>query len=147
MPWADLAAAGVLAAGLPAALGGAGLGLLEQCSVLTELGRAVSDVPYLASVVLGAGAIAEFGTPSQHRTGGRSRPGGARSCSPPRWPRRTATTRGFRRLAPCGADGPVGAVRREDRGAEPRREADLFLVPGASPDGVLVFLVAPSEPG
>ena len=47
-PWGDLAAAGVLAAGLPPALGGAGLGLLEQCSVLIELGRAASDVPYLA---------------------------------------------------------------------------------------------------
>ena len=40
-PWADLAAAGVLAAGLPEAAGGSGLGLLEQCSVLIELGRAV----------------------------------------------------------------------------------------------------------
>ena len=64
-PWADLAAAGVLAAGLPETLGGAGLGLLEHCSVLVELGRAVSDVPYLASIVLGAGAIAEFGSPAQ----------------------------------------------------------------------------------
>ena len=62
-PWADLAAAGVLAAGLPETLGGAGLGLLEQCSVLIELGRAASDVPYLTSVVLGAGALAEFGSP------------------------------------------------------------------------------------
>src|SRR5262249_58746171 len=52
-PWGDLATAGVLAAGLPAELGGAGLGLLEQCSVLIELGRAVSDVPYLGSIVLG----------------------------------------------------------------------------------------------
>ena len=52
-PWADLAAAGVLAAALPEAAGGSGLGLLEQCSVLIELGRAVSDVPYLASIVLG----------------------------------------------------------------------------------------------
>ena len=43
--WADLAAAGVLAAGLPEPLGGAGLGLLEQCSVLTELGRAVPRCP------------------------------------------------------------------------------------------------------
>ena len=64
-PWGDLAAAGVLAAGLPASLDGAGLGLLEQCSVLVEIGRAVSDVPYLASVVLGAGAVAEFGTAAQ----------------------------------------------------------------------------------
>jgi len=65
--WADLASAGVLAAALPEALGGAGLGLLEQCSVLTELGRAVSPAPYLASIVLGAGAIAEFGSPVQQR--------------------------------------------------------------------------------
>src|SRR5437773_9169369 len=64
-PWGDLAAAGVLAAGLPAALGGAGLGLLEQCSVLIELGRSASSVPYLASVVLGAGALAAFGTAVQ----------------------------------------------------------------------------------
>ena len=78
--WADLAAAGVLAAGLPEALGGAGLGFLEQCSVLAEAGRAVSPVPYLASVVLGAGAIAAFG----HRGAaapvgrpGRGRLGGA----------------------------------------------------------------------
>src|SRR5260370_17779219 len=64
-PWADLAAAGVLAAALPPALDGAGLGLLEQCSVLTEIGRAASDVPYLVSMVLGAGAIASFGTAAQ----------------------------------------------------------------------------------
>ncbi len=64
-PWGDLAAAGVLAAGLPLSLGGAGLGLLEQCSVLIELGRAASDVPYLASIVLGAGALASFGTQAQ----------------------------------------------------------------------------------
>src|SRR4029077_20637148 len=64
-PWGDLAAAGVLAAGLPLSLGGAGLGLLEQCSVLIELGRAACDAPYLASVVLGAGALASFGTTAQ----------------------------------------------------------------------------------
>jgi acyl-CoA dehydrogenase len=65
--WADLAAAGVLAAGLPESLGGAGLGFLEQCSVLAEAGRAASPVPYLSSVVLGAGAIAAFGTADQRR--------------------------------------------------------------------------------
>jgi 3-oxocholest-4-en-26-oyl-CoA dehydrogenase beta subunit len=65
--WADLAAAGVLAAGLPEPLGGAGLGFLEQCSVLAEAGRAVSPVPYLSSLVLGAGAIAAFGTADQQR--------------------------------------------------------------------------------
>ena len=65
--WATLASAGILAAALPEALGGAGLGLLEQCSVLTELGRTLAPVPYLASIVLGAGAITRFGSPDQQR--------------------------------------------------------------------------------
>jgi len=142
-PWADLAAAGVLGAGLPEALGGAGLGLLEQCSVLTELGRAVSDVPYLASLVLGAGAIAEFGTPSQ-----RSRwavPAGRGSVvltaalaeedgDDPRLPSATAVRRDGRWVL-SGVKTAVPAAAR----------ADLFLVPAASPDGVQVFLISPSE--
>ena len=57
--WADLAAAGILSAALPEALDGAGLGLLAQCCVLTELGRAVAPVPYLASIVLGAAKLGE----------------------------------------------------------------------------------------
>jgi acyl-CoA dehydrogenase len=65
--WADLAGAGILAAALPESLGGAGLDLLEQCSVLAEIGRAVAPAPYLASIVLGAGALARFGTPDQQR--------------------------------------------------------------------------------
>jgi acyl-CoA dehydrogenase len=65
--WAGLAQAGVLAAGLPESAGGAGAGLLEQCSVLAELGRAVAAVPYLTSAVLGAGAIARSGTPEQQQ--------------------------------------------------------------------------------
>ena len=65
--WAGLAQAGVLAAALPESLGGAGAGLLEQCSVLAELGRAVAAAPYLSSVLLGAGAIARFGTPAQQQ--------------------------------------------------------------------------------
>ena len=142
-PWADLAAAGVLAAGLPEALGGAGLGLLEQCSVLTELGRAVADVPYLASVVLGAGAIASFGTPAQRDRW--AAPAGQGSVV------LTAA------LSEEDGDDPgcpsARAVRRDGRWAlsgvktavpaAPR--ADLFLVPAASPDGVLVFLIPASE--
>ena len=65
--WADLARAGILAAALPESLGGVGLGLLEQCSVLTEIGRAVAPAPYLASIVLGASTLARFGTPDQQR--------------------------------------------------------------------------------
>ncbi|HEY3469751.1 MAG TPA: acyl-CoA dehydrogenase family protein [Amycolatopsis sp.] len=61
--WTALGQAGVLDAALPSSLGGGGFGLLEQCAVLTELGRAVAAVPYLTSITMAASALAEFGTP------------------------------------------------------------------------------------
>jgi 3-oxocholest-4-en-26-oyl-CoA dehydrogenase beta subunit len=63
--WHELGKAGVLSAALPESVGGAGLGFLDQCGVLIELGRALAPAPYLASIVLGASAIAAFGTPEQ----------------------------------------------------------------------------------
>src|SRR6201998_471322 len=63
--WSELARAGVLSAALPEAAGGAGFGLLEQCGVLIEIGGAVAPVPSLASIALGAAAVAEFGTARQ----------------------------------------------------------------------------------
>src|SRR5690348_15007175 len=57
----SLAQAGVFAAALPKSVGGDGYGLPEQCSVLVELGRAASPVPYLDSVVVAASALAECG--------------------------------------------------------------------------------------
>jgi len=144
-PWADLAAAGVLAAGLPASLDGAGLGLAEQCSVLIELGRAASDVPYLASVVLGAGALAEFGTAAQQREW--AVPAGQGSVV------LTAA------LAEEDGDDvavPSTSAVRADGGwvlsgvktaVDSAPEASLFLVPASSPGGVMVFLVTPSDSG
>jgi alkylation response protein AidB-like acyl-CoA dehydrogenase len=63
--WHELGKAGVLSAALPESVGGSGLGFLEQCGVLIELGRALAPAPYLPSIVLGASAIATFGTPEQ----------------------------------------------------------------------------------
>ena len=76
--WADLAKAGVLSAGLPESLGGSAVGLLAQCAVLTEIGRALAPVPYLEAIVLGAGAVARFGTPEQQRRW--AEPAAARCC-------------------------------------------------------------------
>jgi alkylation response protein AidB-like acyl-CoA dehydrogenase len=142
-PWGDLAAAGVLAAGLPASLDGAGLGLLEECSVLVEVGRSVSDVPYLASVVLGAGAVALFGTASQRsrwaRPAGRGSVvltaaleedvAGGQSCTAARRPDGSWVLSGVKTAVPHAP------------------EADVFLVPCASAEGVLVFLVSASDAG
>lgn len=150
--WADLAGAGVLAAGLPESLGGAGLGFLEQCSVLAEAGRAASPVPYLSSIVLGAGAIAAFGTADQQRRW--ARPAGEGSVV------LTAA------LAEEDSDDPASPSTLAERTSGGWRlsgvkttvpdlpRAGLVLVPATvitdeatAPGEVLVFLVEPSDPG
>jgi acyl-CoA dehydrogenase len=145
--WADLAGAGILAATLPEPLGGAGLGLLEQCSVLEEAGRAVAPVPFLASIVLGAGALARFGTPDQQK----------RWAAPAGRGELVLTAA----LAEEDGDDPRAPAARAERmkgdggwrltGAKTAvpagLRADLFLVPAATPQGLAVFLVTPDDGG
>jgi 3-oxocholest-4-en-26-oyl-CoA dehydrogenase beta subunit len=143
--WADLAGAGILAAALPESVGGAGLGLLEQCSVLAELGRAVAPVPYLASIVLGAGAVAEFGTPAQRSHWAAPAARGEviltaalseEDSDDPRAPAVSAQYAGGRwRLSGAKTTVPAGT------------QADLLLVPVSTAEGVTVFLVAPADAG
>jgi acyl-CoA dehydrogenase len=150
--WSDLAAAGVLAAGLPEPLGGAGLGFAEQCSVLAEAGRAVSPVPYLSSLVLGAGAIAAFGDAEQQRRW--AAPAGDGSV---------VLTAALAEEDSGDPASPSAAAERDGDGwrlsgvktavpALPR--ADLVLVPatvtaasGGGAGEVLVFLIEPSDHG
>jgi alkylation response protein AidB-like acyl-CoA dehydrogenase len=63
--WADLAKANLLGACLPEEFGGSGLGMIELCLLLEEIGRAVAPVPYWATLALGALPIAEFGSAAQ----------------------------------------------------------------------------------
>lgn len=63
--WDVLAETGVLSAALPRAVGGDGHGLLEQCSVLIELGRALAPVPYLPTIAMAGSVLAQFGTEQQ----------------------------------------------------------------------------------
>jgi len=143
--WSELATTGVLSAALPESVGGAGLGLLEQCSALVEIGRTVAPVPYLTSIVLGASAVATFGTEDQKQ----------------RW------------AEPAGRGELIlAAALAEEDGEDPRipattaREtadgwlltgtkttvlagtlAGALLVPASTPAGVAVFLVGPGDQG
>ena len=63
--WQALADAGLVGIGLPEAHGGGGLGFLEVAIVLEQVGRTVAPLPLLATVVMGALAIAEFGDDEQ----------------------------------------------------------------------------------
>ena len=149
--WADLASAGVLAAALPEPLGGAGLGLLAQCAVLTEIGRAVAPVPYLASIVLGAGALARFGTPDQQ--GRWAAPAGRGELiltaalaeedgDDPRVP--SASAEPVKGEGEVGGEWLLSGVKTTVFAAP---LAALMLVPAATPLGVTVFLVAPGDEG
>jgi 3-oxocholest-4-en-26-oyl-CoA dehydrogenase beta subunit len=143
--WSELARAGVLSAALPDEAGGAGLGLLEQCSVLIEIGRTVAPVPYLASVTLGASALAAFGSQQQRE----------------RWLVQAA--RGELIMAAALAEeeaedpaSPATVARQADGGWQLTGAkttvlggtvAGLLLVPASTPAGVAVFLITPADPG
>lgn len=60
--YAALAEAGLLGVAIPVALGGSGLGIVEQCLVLEAVGATVAPVPVLASMAMGALPVAQFGT-------------------------------------------------------------------------------------
>src|ERR1700741_4625188 len=60
--WRKLIDADILTSAAPASLGGDGFGVLEQTAVLVALGHQLAAVPYLDSDMLGAGALARFGS-------------------------------------------------------------------------------------
>lgn len=137
--WSALAEAGVLAAALPEHVGGSGFDLLEQCGVLVEIGRTVAPVPYLASIVMAASALARFGDAEQQ----------ARWAAP-------AAAGDLVLTAALDEAAPTRATQRPDgrwllagtRTTVPSGPvADLVLVPADTPDGMTVFLVAPGDAG
>jgi alkylation response protein AidB-like acyl-CoA dehydrogenase len=60
--WSELAKANLLGIALPEAVGGSGLGFVEVCLLLEQVGRTSAPIPLLPTLVAAA-TIAEFGTP------------------------------------------------------------------------------------
>lgn len=143
--WGRFAEAGLLAAAIPEAYDGAGLGFLEVAGILERIGRRAAPIPYFETVVLGALPLAQFGSDAQRR---RWLPRVARGetilsaalSEPEGDPRRPMTTAtpdsgGFR-LAGTKLCVPAAEL------------ADALLVPAATGDGRIgVFLVDPSAAG
>lgn len=114
--WDALAKAGILSV--------TDFGLLEHCSVLIELGRAVAPVPYLTSIVA-ASALAKFGSleaPDAIHTAALADDEVFASPTADGWS-----------LSGTKSCVPAGAI------------ASLILVPASTPDDVKVFVVKPSE--
>jgi alkylation response protein AidB-like acyl-CoA dehydrogenase len=143
--WGRFAEAGLLAAAIPEAYDGAGLGFVEVAGILERIGRRAAPIPYFETVVLGALPLAQFGSDAQRRdwlprvargeailSAALSEPEGD-----PRRPTTTATpdSGGFRLV---GTKLCVPAAEL----------ADVLLVPAATGDGrVGVFLVDPKAAG
>lgn len=142
--WRELAAAGVIGAGLPESVGGGGFDFIEQCAVQVELGRAVAPVPYLP-VVTAAAAIAHFGSDEQR----------ARWAAP--------AVRGELILVtalaeefPDSLEAPLTRAEADGEGYRLTGNkalvpfggvADAFLVSADTADGPALFVVLPTDDG
>lgn len=144
--WSELAKANLLGLCLPEDAGGSGFGLVELCLLLEQQGRRVAPVPLLATVVLGALPIAEFGTAGQ------------RSAWLPGVIAGDVVLSGA--LSEIGADDALrpsvtathSAAGWKLKGFKPSVPAAQFaqrvLVPARQDDGRIgVFIVDPSVPG
>jgi 3-oxocholest-4-en-26-oyl-CoA dehydrogenase beta subunit len=142
--WAKLIEADILSAASPESLGGGGFGVLEQTAVLVALGRQLGAVPYLESVVLGAGALAKFGSDALAQE----------------WAVPAVNGEKIIAVALDGemGQGPVQARAVAISGSGFRLTgsrtlvgygpaADAFLVPAETDSGTKVFLVASADAG
>jgi alkylation response protein AidB-like acyl-CoA dehydrogenase len=139
--WGKLIDAGILTSASATSVGGDGFGVLEQVAILVALGHQLAAVPYLESVMLGAGALARFGTEELQQDWGAPAVSGEKILT-------------VALLGEMG-EGPVQATRAGDgyRLTGTRTQvgfgpvADAFLVPVETGSGTAVFLVAAGDPG
>ena len=141
--WAELAKANLLGVALPESAGGLGLGFLDLCMVLREVGRRVAPLPVIPTLVAGALPLARFGTDAQQTVLAKVASGDVllsaalvEAGSDPDRPTTTATRDG---------DGwRLDGVKSNVAAAS---VAELIVVPAAVGDDVGVFLVPTNASG
>lgn len=139
--WGKLIEADVLSAAAPESVGGGGFGVLEQVAILVALGRQLSAVPYLESVVLGAGTLTKFGPEAlQQEWAGPAIKGDkiltvALDGEMGQGPVQAQSSEGGYRLTGSRTQVPFGPV------------ADAFLIPAETDSGLRLFLVSATDPG
>ncbi|HYB71494.1 MAG TPA: acyl-CoA dehydrogenase family protein [Candidatus Bathyarchaeia archaeon] len=144
--WHEMAKLGWL--GLPFAeeQGGAGLGVVELCLVLEEMGRAAYPGPYFASVVLGGLGLQLGGSGAQKErwlpaiASGQARASAALLEETLDWDPASTTATATR----SGDGWRLSGVKRFVPWAH---AADVVLVPARAPEGLSLFLVDPRAAG
>jgi 3-oxocholest-4-en-26-oyl-CoA dehydrogenase beta subunit len=139
--WKKLVDADVLSAAAPESLGGGGFGVLEQAAILTALGRRLASIPYLESVVLGAGALAKFGSAGLQQDWAAPAVKGDKVL--------TVALDGEMGQGPVQAQSDGDGYRLTGTRALVAYGpvADAFLVPAETSDGEKVFLIAKGDAG
>ena len=138
--WSAVVQGGLPAVVIPERCGGSGLGIVELCLVLEEVGRHVAPVPLFATALLGALPVAEFGTAAQQDRWLRPVVDagavlsaalvevGRSDAAPRTQARRDGAAWRLEGVKECVPAGPLAAA---------------ILVPARTPDGVGVFVVEP----
>jgi len=141
--WREFAKANLLGIALPESAGGLGLGFVDLCMVLREVGRNVAPLPVIPTLVSAALPIARFGTEAQQAVLAKVAAGDllltaalVEYGSESEAPTTTAT--------PDGAGWRINGVKGSVPGAT---AAELVLVPARVDDGVGMFLVPTNAEG
>lgn len=144
--WSALAEAGLLALGLPAAVGGENLGLMEIGLLLEAQGQCVAPIPLWSTLVLGALPIAKFGTSAQHETYLRSIGEGTAFASAALADVAISSTRRSSVTATPSGDGYV--LTGVATAVPNAHVASFVLVPATTADGsTIVAIVDPTADG
>jgi alkylation response protein AidB-like acyl-CoA dehydrogenase len=143
--WRAMADAGLLGIAVPIEHGGAGLGPVELCLVLEEVGRRTAPVPALASLAFAGLPVARFGSAAQQAAllpplAAGTRVLTAALVEPLGDPLRPATA--------ARPDGDGWVLDGTKTNVPAALVADTVLVPAATPERATgVFVVAADAPG
>lgn len=139
--WGKLIDSDILTSAAATQVGGDGFGVLEQVAILVALGHQLAAVPYLESVVLGAGALARFGSEELQQTWGAPAVAGEKIL--------TAALDGEMGEGPVRAVGDGAGFQLSGTRTVVGfgSVADAFLVPAETDSGTAIFLVAADDPG
>jgi alkylation response protein AidB-like acyl-CoA dehydrogenase len=136
--WTMLAEANLLGLAVPEAQGGMGMGFLELCVLLQEIGRGVAPVPVLPTLVYGGLAIARFGSDAQKQTWLAPLANGEVVLTGAFGPGEVAA-------AQCSGEG--WRLDGTFRSVPAVHLAKRILLPARTPEGEAVFLVDPEAAG
>jgi alkylation response protein AidB-like acyl-CoA dehydrogenase len=142
--WAKLGNAGLCGLAVPEAFDGGGLGFIELAGVMEQIGRTTAPVPFFETAVLGALAIADFGSEGQKKSILRDVASGQRILTAALVEVEASS------LSPKTQARRVGEGWQIDgaKGYVPAAEiADQILVPAKTDEGLAVFIVDRRAPG